>query len=109
MEEREYRDCGSCKWFGECEILKMQPACQEHRHREKIKSTKGESMFTEKHHKAIAEIIKRNQERIHIEDIEHTANGLPCLHPHIIGDLADYFAKNNNRFDRDKFFEACYL
>lgn len=64
-------------------------------------------MFTRQHYKAIAEIVKRNTTRIHIEDVTQISNGLPCLHPNTIGDMADYFAQDNPHFDRQKFLEAC--
>ena len=64
-------------------------------------------MFTRIHYKAIAGIIKRNRTRIRIEDVAQLNNGLPCLRPATIGDIADYFEQDNPRFDRDKFMKAC--
>ncbi len=64
-------------------------------------------MFTSQHYRAIADIIKRHTLRMRTEDVAHCSNGLPCLHPDTIGDLADYFAKDNPRFNRDKFLAAC--
>ena len=64
-------------------------------------------MFTRQHYEAIAEIIKRNTTRIRIEDVAQVGNGLPCLHSHTVGDMVDYFAKDNPRFDRQKFLKAC--
>jgi len=64
-------------------------------------------MFTKQHYVAIASIIKANTTRICIEDIAQGSNGLPCLHPDTIEDLADYFAANNPQFDRQKFLDTC--
>lgn len=64
-------------------------------------------MFTRMNYKAIAGIIARNRTRIEIEDVAQLSYGLPCLRPAIIGDIADYFAGDNPRFDRQKFLAAC--
>ncbi len=64
-------------------------------------------MLTRKDFKAIANIIKRNRTRIGIEDVEQLCNGLSCLRPAIIGDIADYLVTQNPRFDRQKFLIAC--
>ena len=64
-------------------------------------------MLTRKDFKAIANIIKRNKTRIGIEDVAQLTYGLPCLRPAIIGDIADYLATQNPRFDRQKFLVAC--
>lgn len=66
-------------------------------------------MFTKQHYVAIASIIKANKTKITSEDIAQCITGLPCLHPDMIGDLADYFAKDNPQFDRQKFLGACGL
>lgn len=66
-------------------------------------------MFTRQHYKAIAEIISRNQDRLRVSDVADCENGLPCIHLDIIGDLTDYFAKDNPQFDRERFLAACEL
>lgn len=61
-------------------------------------------MFTRQHYKAIAEIIKAQKDLTGVfagkqfaaQKIDDIATG-----------LADYFAKDNPRFDRDKFLQAC--
>ena len=61
-------------------------------------------MFTKKHYKAIAEIIENRagiNNYVYAEERTHALS--------IANDLADYFAKNNPRFDKDKFLEACGL
>lgn len=56
-------------------------------------------MFTRQHYKAIAGIIARNRTKIGIEDVEQLSRDrLPCLHPSIIGDIADYFAAGKSYF-----------
>lgn len=59
-------------------------------------------MFTRQHYKAIAEIVKKNTARtgeimVYIKRAD------------VVCDLADYFAQDNPRFDRDRFLEACGL
>jgi stalled ribosome rescue protein Dom34 len=55
-------------------------------------------MFTKQHYKAIAEIVKRRVD-----------TSTSCLiSPAMLSkELADYFAKDNPNFDRDKFLAAC--
>ena len=62
-------------------------------------------MFTRQHYKAIAEIIEYATN----EDPANACYG--CRYPQtvIATCLADYFAKDNSRFDREKFLEACGL
>lgn len=57
-------------------------------------------MFTRQHYKAVAEIIKKHssEDNFSIKVID-----VDVLTYH----LADYFAKDNERFDREKFLEAC--
>lgn len=55
-------------------------------------------MLTRKDYKAIAEIIKAN-----------TNNECAAGAYNIGLELADYFAKDNPRFDKDKFLKACGL
>lgn len=59
-------------------------------------------MFTRQHYKAIAEIVKQN---------EGTVNNIMVYikRQRLCDDLADYFAADNPRFDREKFLEACGL
>ena len=51
-------------------------------------------MFTRKQYKAIAKLIK--------ESTLYSFDGVL-----IANEFADYFAKDNPRFDRDKFLSAC--
>ena len=57
-------------------------------------------MFTRQHYKAIAVIIASGD--------TDCASGCGVLFL-IIHKLADYFTKDNERFDREKFLEACGL
>ena len=62
-------------------------------------------MFTKQHYKAIAEIITR---RIALN--QGTGRTPHFLYADDLAlDLADYFAKDNPQFDKDKFFVACGL
>lgn len=61
-------------------------------------------MLSKKHCKAIAEIIKA--------EVDHWEKKLPPVQVALIavaGNLANYFYKDNQRFDRDKFMTACGL
>ena len=60
-------------------------------------------MFTKKHYKAIATIVREAKE-------DHRG-GTPAelVLATIDEQLADYFAQDNERFDRAKFIEACGL
>ena len=51
-------------------------------------------MITKKDYKAIAEIIE-----------EHLRNKEVCLP--FANELADYFEKDNEKFDKDRFLKAC--
>ena len=53
-------------------------------------------MFTRQHYKAIAEIIKSNRG----DGVEYTLD-------QVASKLADFFAGDNQRFNRNKFMEAC--
>ena len=61
---------------------------------------RGNKMFTRQHYKAIAEIIKtgtyEDRSSYKVIDIEL-----------LTGNLADYFAQDKPRFDRQKFLDAC--
>lgn len=60
-------------------------------------------MFTRKHYKAIAEIIKK---RLNLnQGTRHTPRFLYA--DEVADDLADYFAGDNPRFDRERFLTAC--
>lgn len=67
-------------------------------------------MFTRQHYKAIAEIVKRNTDlgecRVTLPKVSRTYRNTRRF---ISSDLADYFAEDNPRFDREKFLEACGL
>lgn len=56
-------------------------------------------MLSRQHYKAIAEIIKGN------DTGERVSTRLVCLD--IAEELANYFAQDNPRFDRQKFLAAC--
>jgi len=59
-------------------------------------------MLTKQHHKAIAEIIK--------EEIDHWEKNAPRVQialTEVSHNLADYFEKDNPRFDYNKFMIAC--
>ncbi len=56
-------------------------------------------MFTKQHYKAIAEIIKKDTNSI--RDLVFVPKAA------LVKDLADYFTKDNEHFDRAKFLEAC--
>lgn len=59
-------------------------------------------MFTRQHYKAIAEIIKEKsfEDQTCVKVIDADV---------LVSMLADYFAIDNPRFDRDKFLTACGL
>lgn len=60
-------------------------------------------MFTRQHYKAIAEIIHK---RLNLnQGTRRTPRFLYA--DDLAGDLADYFADSNSRFDRQKFLKAC--
>ncbi len=63
-------------------------------------------MFTRQHYKAIAEIIAKRKPSFTTtrEDI-----GKMTVCRYITKDLADYFAADNEQFDRQKFLAACGL
>ena len=68
-------------------------------------------MFTRQHYKAIAAIIK-GVAQMHepvIEAEQPIKYGVTVTKRSISEKLADYFAKDNERFDREKFLEACGL
>lgn len=59
-------------------------------------------MLNRKDYKAITEIVKKNTVR--------TSEIMVCVkRANMVYDLADYFAQDNPRFDRDRFLEACGL
>lgn len=61
-------------------------------------------MFARKHYKAIAEIIKQAKPSFNSTRM-NMGETWCCMR--IARDLTDYFAKDNPRFDRDKFLSAC--
>lgn len=64
-------------------------------------------MFTKKHYKAIAEIIEnRVGDGFTGEDYDR---GWHDAAKSIAAMLADYFAKDNSRFNRERFLTACGL
>ena len=62
-------------------------------------------MLIRKHFKAVAEIIVK-QTQLNIGGI-HTPKFLYA--DNLAGELADYFATQNPRFDRERFMKACGL
>ncbi len=58
-------------------------------------------MISRENFEEIAKIIKDNDTR-HLEDITRKYKGI-----NIIKDLADYFQKDNPRFNRSRFLDAC--
>lgn len=60
-------------------------------------------MFTRKHFKAIAKIIKES------DTLVIKSAGRIGPRGNLEEKLADYFKQNNPRFDRDKFIAACSL
>ena len=65
-------------------------------------------MFTKKHYKAIAEIIKDNtQSEPHSQVNEAIATGINSGGRYIALALADYFVTDNPLFNREKFLQAC--
>ena len=63
---------------------------------------RGQTMFTKKHYKAIAEIVVRARKNPNLATVDGHCR-------QIASDLANYFATDNPRFDRDKFLSACGL
>lgn len=59
-------------------------------------------MFTKQHYKAIAEIVKKNTPT-------KAARYILDIRIDTAYDLADYFAQDNEQFDRAEFLEACGL
>ena len=62
-------------------------------------------MLTKKDFKAIVEIIKENTHK----RISIGGNAIWLSKQYTCRDLADYFAEQNPRFDRQKFLDACGL
>jgi hypothetical protein len=69
--------------------------------------------MTKKHFEAIARIIKANMDHAKTWDDaaagfdEGYGVGFGMGAQTVADDLADYFAKENPRFDRDRFLKAC--
>lgn len=62
-------------------------------------------MLTKKDFKAVAEIIRKRKNRCELDRHLQAGFGVDAIKC----DLADYFATQNPRFDRDKFMQACGL
>ena len=62
-------------------------------------------MLTQKDFKAVAEIIEKRKKLN--RGTRRTPNFLYA--DNLAGDLADYFATQNPRFDRERFMKACGL
>ena len=64
-------------------------------------------MFTRQHYKAIAYKING---ATHYTSLSHLGDIAPTIDKtHLVNTLADYFAKDNPLFSRQKFFKACGL
>lgn len=61
-----------------------------------FRESEKKQMFTRKHFKAVAKIIAGNRG----QGVEYTLDN-------IASELADYFATQNPRFDRNRFMKAC--
>jgi len=68
----------------------------------KNRYTGGNEMLNDEHHKAIAEIVKKNTPT-------KAARYILDIRIDTAYDLADYFAQDNEQFDRAEFLEACGL
>jgi len=62
-------------------------------------------MFTRQHYKAIAEIIKTHKHDLIVTYSTEYKGGKNA----VVTNLADYFTKDNPRFNKDKFLIACGL
>lgn len=64
-------------------------------------------MFTRQHYKAIATKING---ATHYTSLSPLGNIAPTIDKtQLVNKLADYFVEDNERFDRQKFLEACGL
>uniref|UniRef100_A0A6M3LP76 Uncharacterized protein n=1 Tax=viral metagenome TaxID=1070528 RepID=A0A6M3LP76_9ZZZZ len=59
-------------------------------------------MVTKQHFEAIANIINNCRRLEDMPDSEHIDTD------RIVESMADYFEEQNERFDRDRFYKACY-
>jgi len=66
-------------------------------------------MLTKKHYKTIAGIVYANTTPEGRDPHCQFAKGMQRARIYIARNLADYFADDNSRFDRDKFMAACGL
>lgn len=66
-------------------------------------------MFTRQHYKAIAGIIKDGANSTGRDPHSQFVKGRESTQVYIAVNLADYFAIDNPRFNRDKFMAACGL
>lgn len=65
-------------------------------------------MLTKKHYKTIADIIKSQHQKTY-PNMPIADNAFNIAKSSISQELADYFATQNPRFDRQKFLDACGL
>jgi hypothetical protein len=66
-------------------------------------------MFTRQHYEAIAEMVYDQHQEAN-QFFDESMRGIAIgIVRHMATSLADYFAKDNPRFDREKFLEACGL
>lgn len=61
-------------------------------------------MFTRKHYKAMAEIIRRNTRTM---DLDQFGTLDYIRAEDLIDEVSDMFREDNSRFDKDRFVEAC--
>lgn len=62
-------------------------------------------MFTRQHYKAIAEILDG---KTCVQILSPEEPSLYLQKQQVVEALANMFEEDNERFDRDKFFDACY-
>jgi len=66
-------------------------------------------MLTQKDFKAVADVIANNHTHLDDCDADYYQGGRYDSANSIAGQLADYFATQNPRFDRSRFMQACGL
>lgn len=64
-------------------------------------------MFTKRHYKAIAEVLRANQPDRPVSTSCEGHRARFDKHRSIVGKLAALFANDNPRFNRDRFLAAC--
>lgn len=69
----------------------------------------GLKMTTKKDYMKVAKIIKDEAEHYGGQDIREKAPQVAQVLINIQNELADLFESDNNKFDRDKFYNACAI